>query len=48
MGKEIMTFSNIEVKKHEFDQRKSPILIVKVHINKIILSQKIPFGEKAF
>ena len=48
MGKEIMKFSNIEVEKHEFDQRKSPILIVKVNINKIIVSQKFPFGKKAF
>ena len=47
-GKEIMKFSNIEVEKHEFDQRKSPILIVKVNINKIIVSQKFPFGKKAF
>ena len=48
MGKEIMNISNIEVEKHEFDQRKSPILIVKVNINKIIVSQKFPFGKKAF
>ena len=43
-----MKFSNIEVEKHEFDQRKSPILIPKVDINKIIVSQKVPFGKKAF
>ena len=48
MVRKIMKFSNIEIEKHEFDQRKRPILIVKVDIIKIIVPQKVSFGKKAF
>ena len=48
MGKEIITFGNIEVEKHKFHQHQSPILIGEVDINKIIVSNKVSFGKKGF
>ena len=48
MGKEVITFDNIEVEKHKFHQHKSPISIWDVNINKIIVSSKAPFGKNCF
>ena len=48
MGKEVITFDNIEVEKHKFHQHKSPISIWDVNINKIIVSSKVPFGKNCF
>ena len=41
-------FGDIEAEKHKFHQHKSPILIGDVSINKIIVSNKVPFGKKSF
>ena len=43
MGKEIITFSDIEVYQH-----KSSILIDYIIINKIVVSNKVLFGKKGF
>ena len=48
MGKEVITFDDIEVEKHKFHQCKSPILAYDVDVNKIVVSNKFPFGEKGF
>ena len=46
MGKEIITFGNIEAEKHKFSQRKSPISIYNVNADKIVVSKKIPLEKK--
>ena len=48
MGKEIITFDDIEVEKHNFHQYKNPISIYDVNIDRIVLLNKIPFGKKGF
>ena len=48
MSKEIITFGNIEVKKHKFHQHKSPISIYDVYINRIPISSKFSFGKGGF
>ena len=46
MGKEIIMFGDIE--KHKFHQQKSPVSISYININKIIVSNKVPFGKNGF
>ena len=41
MGKEIITFGNIDVEKHKFHQHKSPISIYVVNIDRIVVSNKV-------
>ena len=43
MGKEIITFANIEVEKHKFYQYKSLISIYDVNIDKIVMSVRLLF-----
>ena len=43
MGKEIITFANIEVEKHKFYQYKSLISIYDVNIDKIVMSIRLLF-----
>ena len=45
MGKEILTFGNIEIKKNKFYHNKS-IFFKDEDIEKILVSNKISFGEK--
>ena len=42
----IIKSGDIETKKQEFHQRKEPILITNIDINKITVSNKILFGKK--
>ena len=46
MGKEILTFGNIEIEKNKFYRHKTPILLEDVDIEIVIVSNKISFGEK--
>ena len=58
MGKEILTFGNIEIEKNRFYPLKTPFFIYlfiylfifggDVHIEKIFVSNKISFGEKIY
>ena len=48
MGKEIVTFGDIEVEKHKFHQHKKSVLIEDVNINKIIVPNKVLLGNKDF
>ena len=48
MGKEVLTFDDIEAEKHRFHQHKSPISISDVNIHKLIVSHKVPFGKNGF
>ena len=47
MGKEILTFGNIETKKNKFYHNKS-IFFKDEDIEKILVSNKISFGEKNY
>ena len=44
----MIAFSDIEVEKYKFYQRKSPILIGDLNINEIIVSNKVFFIKKGF
>ena len=48
MGKEILTFGDIEIEKDEFYRHKTPILLKDVDIEKVLVSNKIYFGEKNY
>ena len=47
MDKEIITFGDIEIGKHEFYRYKSPIFLEDVDINNILVSNKISSSEKS-
>ena len=46
MGKEILTFSNIEIKKNKFDRRKSPVPLNNVDVENVLVSNKIFWVKK--
>ena len=48
MGKEILTFRNIEIEKNKFYRNKTPIFLKDVDIEKVLVSNKISFGEKSY
>ena len=46
MGTEILMFGDIEIEKNKFYCNKIPILLKDVDIEKVLVSNKISFGEK--
>ena len=46
MDKKIVKFDDTEIKKYKFHQSKSPISLNGIDINKIVVSNKLPFTEK--
>ena len=48
MGKEILTFGNIEIEKSKFYCHQTPILLGDVDIEKVLVSNKIFFDEKNY
>ena len=48
MGKEILTFGDIETEKNKFYRHESPIFSEDVAIEKVLVSNKISFGEKNY
>ena len=42
----VITFGGIEIQKQIFYQRKEPISIKSVDIDKLVVSDKVPFGKK--
>ena len=46
MDQNIIKFNDTEIKKHKFIQHKSPILINNTDINKVVVSNEIPFVKK--
>ena len=44
MGKEILTFGDIEIEKNKFYSNKTPIFLKDVDIEKVLVSNKISFG----
>ena len=47
MGKEIITFGDIEIEKQKLHQHKRPISIENVNINNILASSKIYWLQKS-
>ena len=48
IGKEILTFGNIEIEKNKFYRHKTPVPLRDVDIQKVLVSNKISFGEKKY
>ena len=48
LGKELLTFGNIEIEEDKFYHSKIPIFLVDVDIEKVLVSNKISFGEKNY
>ena len=48
MDKEIIKFDDTEIEEYKFHQNKSLILINDIDINKIVVSNKLPFGKQDF
>ena len=48
MGKEILMFGNIENDKNKFSRHITPIFLGDVDIEKVLVSNKIYFGEKNY
>ena len=46
MGKEILMFGDIEIKKHKLYRYKSPIFLEDVGIDNVLVSNKISPGKK--
>ena len=46
MGKEILTFGDIETEKKLILPQKTSIFLKDVHIEKVLVSNKISFGKK--
>ena len=48
MEKTIIKFDDIKIPKQKFHQHKRPISIKNVDSDKIVVSNKVPFGKKGF
>ena len=46
MGKYILKFNGTEIEKNNFSCNKSPVPVRNVDIEKVLVSNKISFGEK--
>ena len=46
LGKEVLTFGDIEIEKNKFSCKKIPIFLKDADIKKVLVSNKIPFGGK--
>ena len=46
--KKYIKFGDNEIKKQKFCQHKSPISTNEIHINKIVVTNKVSFGKKGF
>ena len=46
LGKEFLTFEDIEIEKNKFCHHKNPIFLGDLGIEKVLASNKICFGEK--
>ena len=48
MDKKIIKFNDTEIEKYKFHQHKIPLSINNININKIVVSNKLPFGKQNF
>ena len=46
MDKRITKFGDAEIEKYKFHQHKSPVSTNNIDINKIVLSNNLPFGNQ--
>ena len=46
--KTVIKFGSIEIQKQKFHKHKGPTSIKNIDINKIVVSNKVPFGKKGF
>ena len=46
IGKEIIKFGETEIRKQKFHSHKNPISIYHLNIDRIVVSNKVPFGKK--
>ena len=44
----VIKFGDIEIEKQRFYQHERPISKINIDINKIVVSNKVPFGKKFF
>ena len=44
----VIRFVDIEIQKQKFHLLKEPIWIKNIYINKLVVSNKVPFGKKRF
>ena len=48
MDKKIIKFDDTKIEEFKFYQNKNPILIKDIDTNKIVVSNKLPFGKQDF
>ena len=48
MNKKIIKFGDTEIEKQKFQQHESSILTNNIDINKLVVSNRVSFGEKGF
>ena len=48
MDKKVIKFDGTEIEEYKFHQYKSPISINTIDVNKIVVSNKFPFGKQGF
>ena len=48
MGKEILTFGDIKIEENKFYLTNAPVFLKDVDIEKVLVSNKISFGEKSY
>ena len=48
MDNEIIKFDDTEIEEYESHQHKSPVSVNNIDINKIVVSNKFPFGKQNF
>ena len=48
MGKETLTFGNIDIEKNEFYCNKTPVLSKYANIEKVLVPNKVFYGEKIY
>ena len=48
MRKDILTFGDIKIEKNEFSPNKTPIFLKDVDIERVLVCNKISFGEKNY
>ena len=48
MDKKVIKFDGTEIEEYKFHQHKSPISINTIDVNKIVVSNKFPFGKQGF
>ena len=48
INKQIIKCYDTEIEEYKFHQNKRPILINDIDINKIVVSNKLPFGDQDF